>query len=458
MPSTSTVPIAERFLRSLHDLGLHDADVPLLVALSGGCDSVVLLHLLLFADAGARRRPTAAHFDHAMRDGSREDALWVAGLCRAWDVPLVHKRAAYLLRNESDARSARHSFLREAARATGDARILTAHHADDQAETVLFRALRGSGIRGLAGMRPLGRTGIARPLLRFWRDDLRRYARATGLRWREDPGNRQAGPARNTLRNEILPRIERTVAPGARRSLVRLAERADEVEAGLDAALAPIRAAHVRHDGEALLLERRPLRELHPVLATRLIREAVHYLGSSLSASGTRLAMQFITDAPSGRELELSGGVRIATEFDTARFEVATTIPYDIPVRLEAAEAAGEAQLRLGGREFRVLWARCPAGSGPPPAGWETEIRVADLSYPLELRAWNPGDRIRTHTGGRRLKKLFADRRVARSDRSRTPVLVDREGRVLWVAGIARSPRTDPVPGEDALRISVRDD
>jgi tRNA(Ile)-lysidine synthase len=216
VPSTE---LPTRFRHRLPALGL-DADAHVLVALSGGMDSVVLLHLLRFA---ADARVTAAHFDHAMRPASDADARWVRGLCTAWGVPLVEARAAEPLRTENDARRARYRFLRDAQAVHNATHLATAHHADDQAETVLFRVLRGTGIAGLAGIPERGEGGLVRPLLPFWRAELRAYARENGVRWRCDPTNSTLGPARNRIRHDLLPRIEKTLAPAARRSLVRLA-------------------------------------------------------------------------------------------------------------------------------------------------------------------------------------------------------------------------------------------
>ena len=141
-----------------------------LAAVSGGADSVVLLHLLRFAGDELGITVSAAHFDHAMRPGSAPDAEWVAGLCAAWGVPLVRRRADRALRSEAEAREARYAFLAGARGRVEADWIATAHHADDQAETVLFRALRGTGVAGLAGIAPVDAARrLVRPLLPFRR-------------------------------------------------------------------------------------------------------------------------------------------------------------------------------------------------------------------------------------------------------------------------------------------------
>lgn len=449
-----------RFLRHLDSLGLLQPDVHLLVAVSGGCDSVVLLHLFRFRAPDLRL--TAAHLDHAMREGSAGDACWVAGLCRAWSIPLLYERAAPGLRSEADARRARYRFLRHAARTADATHIATAHQADDQAETVLFRVLRGTGLAGLRGITPAHPSGLVRPLLPFWRREIEAYARRNDLRWREDPTNRSLAPARNRIRHEILPRIERTVAPGARRSLVRLADAARESERVREALVAPLERALVRREGDDLILARRELRDYDPALGPVLLRNLLRRFGTVLDRAGTRTALQFISGAPSGRQLQLPGGIRISTEFDSARIARAREIPPDEPLPIHAAPDGSEpafGTVRLAGRRYRVSWRVAPGeeelGAAASHERWRTGLRVEALAFPLLLRSWEPGDRIRTPGGTKRLKKLFVERRIPHTLRSTIPVLADRTGAILWVAGVQCAKGVGARSGDDTFFVAI---
>jgi tRNA(Ile)-lysidine synthase len=445
--------LEERFHARLVDLGLDGPDDRLLVATSGGLDSTVLLYLLRHRE-GLAGRIVVAHFDHAMRDGSDADARWVGGLCRAWGVPLEAGRADHPLRGEADARTARYRFLRGAARRVGATAILTAHHADDQAETVLFRVLRGTGLRGLGGMRD--RAGlVARPLLPFWRAELASFARSAGLAWREDPTNRTLSPRRNRIRNVFLPALDRDIAPGARQSLVRLARIAADAERIIDLAAEPLlRAAVVSGEG-GIQLARAPFREYHPPLAARVLRDVLHGAGIALSAVGTRLALQFITDARSGARHPLPGGAALVAEFDRVRVVVPTDVPDDVEVVIPGG-GTGEGVARLGGRAFTVRWTVEPAaGDSADQAGWRAAFDVGQARFPLHVRGWQPGDRIRLAAGTKRLKKLFGERRVPVSDRSRVPVVADADGAILLVGGLARSESHCVAPGADALHLTI---
>ncbi|HSU17944.1 tRNA lysidine(34) synthetase TilS [Longimicrobium sp.] len=443
-----------RFLDHLAALGVGDG-AHVLVALSGGVDSVVLLHLLRFAARGMGIALSAAHFDHAMRPGSECDARWAAGLCRAWEVPLIADRSNRPLRTEEEARDARYAFLREARERSNADWIATAHHADDQAETVLFRVLRGTGVAGLAGIAPVDDARrLVRPLLPFWRAEIRRHAREHRLRWREDPTNAAADPARNRIRLEILPAIERTIAPGARRALVRLAALAREDEAAWEAVLRAEAEGLAREEDGGIVLVRERLAGYDSAVAARLLRGLLRRLGAVPDRDGTRSALRFIGAAPSGREMALPGGIRIRTEFGTARIERASAPPPpDLPLAIDGPRGAGTC--RIGGRERRVAW-RSDGGHAAADDATAVTLPAGEVELPLLLRGRLPGDRVRTPAGGRTLKRLFNDRRVPRGSRARVPVLADAAGRVVWVAGLARPVRL-PGPGEPALTVQIDD-
>jgi tRNA(Ile)-lysidine synthase len=451
------LPLDERFRRGLRDLGLHGTGARVLVALSGGCDSVALLHLLRFHTGDAGIEVAAAHFDHGMRPGSEGDARWCAGLCRAWGVPLLTERSGRALCGEADAREARYAFLREAAAALGCTHVATAHHADDQAETVLFRALRGTGIAGLGGIAPADGTGLVRPLLPFWRREIARWARARGLRWRRDPSNRSDAFARNRIRRRVLPLLERTVAPAARRSLVRLAALAREEAAAWDAVLAPLLRDAAREEDGAIVLVRRALAGYDTPVSARILRALLRRLGVVPGRAGTRRALQFITTAPSGRELRLPGGVRIATEFGEARIQrVPPAVPAGADRPLEIpGPGPGEGSAVVGGRELRVRWRTEPWHGAVAERPGRAVLALEGLCFPLVLRGRAAGDRVRTRAGTRPLKKLLCEARIPRGERDRLPVLACAGGSVLWAGGAAQAAAHLPRGGEPALVLDI---
>lgn len=424
--------LARRFLEEARAGSLLPAGSRVLVALSGGLDSVVLLHLLRQVAAELRLEVVAAHFDHAMRPGSEADALWVRGLCRAWGVSLHELRAEVPARSEAEARALRYAFLDEAAERAGATRIATAHHADDQAETVLFRAIRGTGLDGLVGIRRR-RGRVVRPLLRFTRAELASYAEAERLSWREDPTNRDLRLARNRIRREVLPALERT-RPGATRALARLAEQAAANERAWRRRVGRLLHEVVVTEEEGLIELARPvLLGYDPTERARLLRHLLRRYGSLPDRAGTRAALQFIRSADSGRAVHLPGGVRLEREYDRIRVRRASVAAEPDQPLIIASPGAGSGVAVLGGRRVGARWS---TDGGATSA---LSIDVDAAQFPLQLRAWCAGDRVRLPHGSRKLKRLFADRRVARSERARRAVLVDRQGQVLWVEGLARA-------------------
>src|SRR5680860_554133 len=322
---------AQAFHQHLRSLAPDVGEAPIVVAFSGGCDSVVLLHLLRFSAMGDRI--TAAHLDHAIRPESARDAEWVRGICAAWSLPLLVHRLADVPENEEEARDQRYTFLKDSAEEIGAPYIMTAHHADDQAETVLFRVLRGTGISGLVGIPATSPDGLIRPLLPYWREDIERYARRFDLQWRVDATNENLNFSRNRIRHDLLPRVEREMFPNARRSLVALTELARENEEGWGRLVDQAWNEVVRPVRGGFVLARVRLRDYDPALSARLMRRVLRELGVVLGRAGTRETLQFITDASSGRHLQLPNGLRVLLEFEEARFERRPEVSVDEPLK-----------------------------------------------------------------------------------------------------------------------------
>lgn len=419
-----------------------------LVAVSGGVDSVVLLHLFQSAASALGIDLHAAHFDHAMRPDSAADAAWVLQLCEAWRIPLISRRAQHSISGETAARKERYQFFQRAMNATGATRVATAHHADDQIETVLFRLLRGTGLRGLAGI-PLRRGSFIRPLLRFRKTDLLAYAEAEGLEHRHDASNDQLEYARNRIRREVIPAIE-TVRADAGKCILKLARYAARTEAAWRCTLERMeRPLIVNGDTRFTELARPILLEYDPELRVRVMRHVLRRYGVVPGRAGMRQLLAFCENARSGAALSVAGHVKIERVFDRIRIaRVSRQVAPD--ERVTVVGNSGSARLILGGCVYAVEW---KTGDVRPSAAGHFDLAI--LAYDPVMRAWQPGDRIALPYGTKKLKKLFAERRIAVPDRDRIPILADTQGRVLWVAGVARSVHALPSDTGPALNITV---
>ena len=214
------------------------ANAPLIVAVSGGADSLALLRGVCLLRGSLQLAPLAVHVNHQLRgQESDQDANWVGDVCRQLDVPceiatanVSEQAAARGIGIEEAARDARYDILQATAERHGVNIIALAHTADDQVETVLHHLLRGTGLAGLRGMtetRPLSdRVRLIRPLLSVWRDEIERFLRSLGQDFRCDSSNNDTSLTRNFLRHELLPLIERRLNPQVRVYLLRLAHQA----------------------------------------------------------------------------------------------------------------------------------------------------------------------------------------------------------------------------------------
>ena len=323
----SLVAAVDRALQA-DGLSLHGRTI--VVGLSGGADSVALVDALASLRRRRGFRLVAAHLDHGLRSGSRDDAAFCAAFCATLDVPLraaaadVRARAARERGGlEQAARRERYAFLRAVRDEEGAAAILVAHTRDDQAETLLLRLLRGAGATGLAGMRP--RAGdILRPLLDVSRAEVLDHLRERGLAWREDPSNADPAHRRNRVRHELLPYLEARFNPEIRAALARtaslLADEAAHVRAEAETLLARV----AREEEGTLVLGRLSLAEAPTPVARVAIRLALLRAGGlgQVGAVHVDKALRLIrSKAPSGRRLPLPGGREARFTHDEVRLE-----------------------------------------------------------------------------------------------------------------------------------------
>jgi tRNA(Ile)-lysidine synthase len=301
-----------------------------LAAVSGGCDSVALLHLLVGHARGGRLRITVAHLDHALRRGSVADRRFVERLAAGLKLECVSDRrpvARLRRRDESPeeaSRRVRRAFLIETSRRTGADRIATGHHLDDQAETILMRLARGAGPSALTGMAESGPGPFVRPLLDIERRELRDYLDRRGLSFREDPTNRDLRFDRNRVRSLVVPALAEAMNPRAARRLVDSVGRLREDAAYLDdLAGALYRGARRRLSGGKLQIPVRTLADSPAPLARRIARLALADAGSDPRRIAARhvAAVLRLVDGPSGKSVDLPRRLRATRKPRSIHFE-----------------------------------------------------------------------------------------------------------------------------------------
>jgi tRNA(Ile)-lysidine synthase len=298
-------------------------DVTVLVAVSGGADSVALLRGLAAIRPSGRGRLVVAHANHQLRDAAAADAAFVETLCRTLQVPCelgvvtVGPIAGDGL--EAAARAARYQFLEAAAGRFGARYLVTAHTADDQAETVLQRILRGTGIRGLAGIsrvRPLGPASLLRPLLGCRRAELRAYLAAIGQDYRHDASNDELRFTRNRIRHELLPQLAGSYHPNVVENVLRLATLAGEAQGVIETLVGELRERAVCvercENAAAVRIERRAVAEAQDYVLRELLADAWRRQGWPEQDMGRRqweLLAAMLREGCPGQKQLLPGGV-----------------------------------------------------------------------------------------------------------------------------------------------------
>jgi tRNA(Ile)-lysidine synthase len=376
-----------------------------IVMLSGGADSVCLLHRML-----ASHEVTALHVNYGLRPEAGGDEAFCRSLCADLGVPLEVRSAPASSGNvQAWARDVRYTeALRLAVELEAD--VAVGHTASDQVETVLYRLAASPGRRALLGMRE--REGrLIRPLLGWTRSQTREYCRSHGLPWREDASNESLEFARNRVRLELLEAL-RSVHPAAEANVLRTLEiLRDEAEV-LEAVVAEVATDSVE-----------ALRALPPALA----RLAVQRLAGPEAPSVRRHVEAILALPQEGTHaLDVGSGWRAVVEYGRLRFD---------PAPAPGAEPAAATLAVPGTLRFGDGLVSAERGDFPPAEG---VLDAATLAAPLVVRGWQPGDRMRPLGlgGTRSLQDLFTDRKIPRERRHSLPVVVSGE-EIAWIPGVA---------------------
>lgn len=468
------------------------AALPVIVGISGGADSVCLLHALQQVAPAWGLALHIAHLDHALRADSGQDAAWVVALARRLDLPLHTARlsAGELTGRpgglEAAARAARYAFLHATACAIGDeagpACVAVAHHQDDQAETVLMNFLRGSGPAGLAGIAWVASlphtegaaVRLVRPLLGVRRSDILAYCAAYGLSWREDASNQDTSLLRNRIRADLLPRLAE-INPALVATLGRSAELfAAEAERGqrIDhAALDALRLDSATPSAERIVLDADRLPTLE--LATRrgALRLALAHLGMELRVAGFEAIDRLLEAVTSthhssgphplgaGIVWTLLGGAprRLSLHRATA-LPVQPDGPYLAHARDRRPHAIpAQGNITRGGWRLESRLTTPDALSPSWRAGdlWQVSVDATACAE-LRLTVPQPGMKIAPlGMAGRQrsVGDLFTDHKVPVALRSGRPVVVDAAGHVVWVCGLALAHHAAITPTTQSVRV-----
>ena len=415
----------------------------IVVGVSGGPDSVCLLDILNKLRNDLDIELIVAHFDHGFRpDEDGNETRVVESMAVSLGLPFEMQKAGFNMEGtgslEEMARYARYCFFNEVKDKYSARKIATGHTLNDQAETVLMRLLRGSGASGLAGIPPVRDDRIIRPLINLTRDEVLSYAVLKGLKYVTDSSNLETHFLRNRIRLEVLPQLKE-IQPRVIELLGQTAEimKRDDAWMEAEATAWMEKAAEISQDFRVKI----PLssfKQLPEALKYRIIRNALKISGGTLR----RISLQHIEDVISmvtgekpQAKIHMPNGLVVARRYDQLVFDAG------------GEEGSSEYSYTLDGTGIFHLEApgytisiretektKIPDISNSP---WSAFLDADQITYPLEIRNFRPGDRFIPFgmSGHKKLKDLFIELKVPSEDRSRIPILTY-NNKPIWVCGI----------------------
>lgn len=436
--------VIERVRRTLRRRDMVRRGELVLVAVSGGADSLVLLDALVQLAGVEGISLAVVHVDHGLRPESGEEARFVEevssayGLpCRVVRVEVGRSPAGEVMSPEEAARDARYAAFEEELKRAGASRLATGHTADDRVETLLLRLLAGAGPRGLSSIPPV-RGAYIRPLIDVWREEVLAYAEYLPFKPLQDPTNFDLSIPRNMVRHAVLPFLEERF-PGARKALLREAETLAEVWEFLDGEAGKAVSSALRHAEEGLELSLEELASLPPALRRESLARVLRLLGLEPTFELIDDIWEKLGINSRGNpSLQLGAGLLAWREYDRLLLG-----PEPHPTRVEEVSIPGEGVYRLAGAGLELRVELLPrVGEARPWEGDESgPLRAwldADLlSFPLRVRGIRPGDRFVPlgSEGTRKLQDFLVDLKIPRRLRTGLAVL-ESGGEIAWVVGV----------------------
>ncbi|MDI6831548.1 MAG: tRNA lysidine(34) synthetase TilS [Actinomycetota bacterium] len=432
--------VLRRVEETVRSRGMVEAGDLVLVAVSGGADSLVLLDAvaLLAEDLGVSLG--VVHVDHGVRPCSGEDASFVREVAEHYRLPCHVERIEAVggkggKSPEEWLREERYRIFRSLIEETGARRLATGHTADDRVETFLLRILAGAGPRGLASIPPV-RGPYVRPLIGVWRREVEEYARFLPFEPRLDRSNLDLSIPRNRVRHELLPLLEGRYNPAVKRTLLAEAEMFSEVAEALAGRTDEARARVVREEGGAMLLDVEAARALEVATLREVIAGMLRGLGRDPEFRLVEDIRLKLLEGDGNPSLELGGGLEARRSYGLVRMGPVEAVP-----EAPWAEIPGEGIYPLGGSGLTLKVAFREWRGGDPgreaPGGERAWLDADLLRFPLLVRGVRPGDRFHPlgAPGRRKLQDFLVDLKVPR-ERRREVLVLESGGEIAWVMGL----------------------
>lgn len=449
-------PTIKRVVETIDRYEMFEPGDRVLVGVSGGPDSMALLHILSLLSPRCNIQLTVAHLHHGLRPGAADDeAEFVKKAARSLNLPYYTRKAD--LRNlkgsvEELGRRARYAFFRELMHRHGCAKVALGHQKNDNAEAVLMHLLRGSGMRGLAGIPPVRDRWVVRPLIELDRSEILAFLKSRQIPFVEDVSNLDPAYERNRIRHQLIPLLSEGYNANIVDTLHRTADLCREDDQWLQQHLRPLLEKTIALSGADVLELHHPILSRQPLaVQRRLIRGALsqwHGHLRRIQAAHIEALVKLLPAEAAGKRISLPHGIEAERDEHGLRFTKSglrsrrhepapRAFRYQLPgiESLPASVDLPQCQCRLLFDINESFQVDKITGGGEDKAWFDLD----KIDFPLIIRNFIHGDRIRPYglSGSQKIKKLFIDRKIPRDRRSAVPIL-ESSGSIIWVAGIRR--------------------
>ncbi len=441
--------VIQKVRRTIDRYVLFERGDRLIVGVSGGIDSMVLLHILVHLREELSLSLIIAHVNHGLRpEESQKEAELVHEVAGRLLLPLEYKffdvrtfQKLHKISLQEAARRIRFGFFDHLLSQYGGGKIVLGHHADDQVETALVRLMRGTGLQGLKGMVPIREGRIVRPLLEIGREEIESYAQENHLPYLTDSSNLKEDYLRNRIRLRLLPLIEKECGSNIKKTILKTIEHLREEDDFIEEEAEKIYQQIVREEGERVCFNFADFQNLHRAIQWRILQRAfTRARGRSNSIDGNwseiHPLLRRLKRAPISFSVILSQGLLFEKRYDT--IELKTKIsppppPFEVELSVPGTTSIEEIEAEIEAEE--LVW----DDSISFKEGQQGRIALLDverLKFPLRVRNFRPGDRFQPLGAGgtQKLKEFFIDHKVPKMDRPRIPLLISGET-IAWIGG-----------------------
>lgn len=454
-----------------------------LIGVSGGPDSMALLHALLYLAEAMDLRLGVAHLNHCLRQASSDaDEQFVASAAKKLTVPVFVEKKDIVIKSkktglglEEAGREARYHFFNQVCEKHRFDKIAVGHHGEDNAEQVLLNLVRGSGPAGMGGIPPV-RKNIIRPLIRTPRSEILNYLNENKIEYVVDPSNADDRFLRNKIRHHLMPLLHKTYNPKISETLNRLSAIVRSEEAWINALITPLfETVMVSADDRQMILSVSGLRQFHAAARRRILRKAIETIKKDLrriTCLHIEAMMRLISTNPAKARLDLPGRIRILKRTDQLIIvkesknlrmarppeECARPVVFEYSISRAVIESGESVYIHEIDRH--ISFYKTDRRRIQTLTGQENHTAFFDwdtLAFPIMVRNFRPGDRFSPMgmTGTQKLKKFFTNNKIKHPDRLTLPIFVSND-KIIWVGGIRMAegfkitPRTQTV-----LRIQI---